>query len=105
MGHTTTDRGVAATGTSSDVVGQGVRRGNTIIPVRGDYLIGLRVRGTTISSLVGGSVVIGHATESITVVEVIDDCMSPQCSDNSEDETEPPAIHGTRSPTSKSLTM
>ncbi|GJZ10929.1 putative ribonuclease H-like domain-containing protein [Tanacetum coccineum] len=69
MGHTTTDRGVAATGTSSDVVGQGVRKGNTTIPVRGDYLIGLGVQGTTISSLVGGLVAIGHASGSITVVE------------------------------------
>ncbi|GKC10328.1 hypothetical protein Tco_1007110 [Tanacetum coccineum] len=44
------------------------------------------------------------ATGSITIPEVIDDCMSSQRTDNSKDEIEPPATHGTRSPTSKSLT-
>ncbi|GJT76603.1 hypothetical protein Tco_1043328 [Tanacetum coccineum] len=40
----------------------------------------------------------------INVFEVTDDCMSPQRTDTSEDKTEPPATHGIRSPTSKSLT-
>ncbi|GKA51894.1 hypothetical protein Tco_0745090 [Tanacetum coccineum] len=100
MGHTTTNRGLAATGTMSLVVGQGLGKGNTTKPVRGDYLIGLVVRSTTTTGLAGGSV----ATGSIIVPEVIDDCMSPQCTDSSENKTEPPAAHGTRSPTSKSLT-
>ncbi|GJR02190.1 hypothetical protein Tco_0525174 [Tanacetum coccineum] len=65
MGHTTTNRGLAAT-----------------------------------AGLAGGSV----ATGTIIVAEVIDDCMSPQCTDSSEDETNPPATHGTRSPTSNLLT-
>ncbi|GJW41164.1 putative reverse transcriptase domain-containing protein [Tanacetum coccineum] len=59
-----------------------------------------RVRSTTAADLAGGSV----ATGSITVPEVIDDCMYPQRTNSSEDETEPSATHGTRSPTSKSLT-
>ncbi|GKB33268.1 hypothetical protein Tco_0872669 [Tanacetum coccineum] len=100
MGHTTTNRGLAATGITGLVVGQGLGRGNTTIPVKGDYLIGLEVRSTTTTSLDGGSV----KTGSITVLEVIDDCMSPQRTDSIKDETEPPATHGTRSPTSKSLT-
>ncbi|GJW59589.1 hypothetical protein Tco_0108924 [Tanacetum coccineum] len=99
MGHTTTNRGLVATGTSSLVVGQGLRRGNTTIPVRGDYLIGLGVRSTTVAGLAGGSV----ATRSITVLEVIDDCMSLQRTDSGEDETEPPATHGTRSLTSNQI--
>ncbi|GJR10063.1 hypothetical protein Tco_0792715 [Tanacetum coccineum] len=94
MGHTTTDRCVAIIGTAGGVVGQGVRMGNTTIPVRGDYLIGLGVRHTTTSGLASGSVAIGHATGSITVPEVIDDCMSPPNSDSSEDKSEPPATHG-----------
>ncbi|GKA54677.1 hypothetical protein Tco_0753626 [Tanacetum coccineum] len=60
----------------------------------------LTVLSTTAAGLAGGSV----ATRSITIPEVIDDCMSPQSTHSSEDETEPPATHGTRSPTSKSLT-
>nr|GEX58403.1 hypothetical protein [Tanacetum cinerariifolium] len=71
MGHTTTNRGLAATGTACLVMGQGLGMGNTTIPVR---------------------------------AEVIDDCMSPRRTNSSEDETEPPAAHGTRSPTSKLLT-
>ncbi|GJS80806.1 hypothetical protein Tco_0747347 [Tanacetum coccineum] len=74
MGHTTTNRGLAA--------------------------IGLGVRSTTTAGLAGGSV----ATGTITVPKVIDDCMSPQRTDSSEDETDPPATHGTRFPTFKSLT-
>ncbi|GJT82692.1 hypothetical protein Tco_0776257 [Tanacetum coccineum] len=77
MGHTTTNKGLAATG--------------------------LGVRSTTAIGLAVGS----FATGSITVPEVIDDCMSLQHTDSSEDETgvtEPPATHGTRSPTSKSFT-
>ncbi|GJU57088.1 hypothetical protein Tco_1234854 [Tanacetum coccineum] len=101
MGHTTTNTCLAATGTTGLVVGQCLGRGNTtIIPVRGDYLIGLGVRSTNVVGLAGGSV----TTRTITVHEVIDDCMSPQRTDSSEDETNPPATHGTRSPTSKSLT-
>nr|GEW62117.1 hypothetical protein [Tanacetum cinerariifolium] len=71
MGHTTTNRGLAA--------------------------IGLGVRSTTTVGLAGGSV----ATGNIIVAEVIDDFMSPQRTDSSDDETDPPATHGTRSPTSK----
>nr|GEX85254.1 hypothetical protein [Tanacetum cinerariifolium] len=70
------------------------------MPVRGDYLIGLGVRSTTAAGLAGGSV----AIKSITVPEFIDDCMSSQRTDSSEDKTEPPVTHGRRSPTSKSLT-
>ncbi|GJT53654.1 hypothetical protein Tco_0988708 [Tanacetum coccineum] len=55
---------------------------------------------TTTAALAGGSV----TTRSIAILEVIDDCMSPQCTNSSEDKTQPPATHGTRSPTSKSLT-
>ncbi|GJR03773.1 hypothetical protein Tco_0526757 [Tanacetum coccineum] len=44
------------------------------------------------------------ATGTITVPEVIDDCMSLQRTKSSEDATDPPSTHGTRSPTSKSLT-
>ncbi|GJW76677.1 hypothetical protein Tco_0138359 [Tanacetum coccineum] len=100
MGHTTTNKGLAATSTTSLVVGQGLGRGNTTIPVRGDYLIGLGVRSKTTASLASGLV----ATGSITIVEVIDDCMSSQRTDSSKDDIEPLATHGTRSPTSKSLT-
>ncbi|GJV52700.1 hypothetical protein Tco_1448441 [Tanacetum coccineum] len=100
MGHTKTNRGLAATGTAGLVVGQCLGRGNTSIPVRGDYLIGLRVRSTIAVGLASGSV----ATRTIIVPEVIDDCMSPQCTDSSEDETNPHATHGIRSLTSKSLT-
>ncbi|GJX06690.1 hypothetical protein Tco_0194622 [Tanacetum coccineum] len=100
MGHTTTNRGLASTGTAGLVVGRGLGRGNTTIPIRGDYLVGLGVRSTTSTDLAGGSV----ATGSITIPEVIDDCMSPQRTHSSEDEAEPPATHGTRSPTSKSMT-
>ncbi|GJU56872.1 hypothetical protein Tco_1234638 [Tanacetum coccineum] len=100
MSHTTTSRGLVATGIVVIVVGQGLGRGNTTIPVRGDYLIGLGVRSTTAAGLVDGSV----ATESITVLEGIDDCMSPQRTNSSEDKTKPPATHRTRSLTSKSLT-
>ncbi|GKE84908.1 hypothetical protein Tco_1558650, partial [Tanacetum coccineum] len=60
----------------------------------------LGVRSTTAAGLAGGSV----ANGSITVPKVIDDCMSLQHTNSSEDETEPPATHGIRSPTSKSLT-
>ncbi|GJT45070.1 hypothetical protein Tco_0953785 [Tanacetum coccineum] len=67
---------------------------------RGLASTGLAVLSPTAVGLDSGSV----ATGSITVLEVIDDCMSPQCTDSSEDETEPPTTHGTRSPTSKSLT-
>ncbi|GJW49500.1 hypothetical protein Tco_0090851 [Tanacetum coccineum] len=98
MGHTTTNKGLATTSTTGLVVGQGLGRGNITIPVRGDYLIGLGVRSKTAAGLASGSV----ATGSITIVEVIDDCMSLQRTDSSEDEIEPPATHGTRS--SKSLT-
>ncbi|GJV93580.1 hypothetical protein Tco_1541393 [Tanacetum coccineum] len=63
-----------------------------------------RIRNTTtnrdLAATAGGLVTTG----SIIVPEVIDDYMSPQCTDNCEDETEPPATHGTRSSTSKSLT-
>ncbi|GJV23087.1 hypothetical protein Tco_0609046 [Tanacetum coccineum] len=99
MGHTTTNRGLAAS-TTGLVVGQCLGRGNTSIPIRGDYLIGIGIRSTTAASLAGGSVTTG----TITVAEVIDNCMSLQCIDSSEDETDLPATHGTRSPTSKSLT-
>ncbi|GJU04936.1 hypothetical protein Tco_1121366 [Tanacetum coccineum] len=74
MGHTTTNRGLAATGTTGLVVGQCLGRGNTTIPVRGVYLIGLGVRSSTAAGLAGGSV----ATQTIIVPEVIDDCMSLQ---------------------------
>ncbi|GJX20270.1 hypothetical protein Tco_0222947 [Tanacetum coccineum] len=60
----------------------------------------LGVQRTTTAGLAGGSV----ATGSITVPEVIDDCMSPQRTDNSEDETEPLSTHETRSPTSNQIT-
>ncbi|GJU66761.1 hypothetical protein Tco_1253020 [Tanacetum coccineum] len=100
MGYTTTNRGLLATGTSGLVVGQGLGRGNTTIPLRGDYSIGLGVRSTTAAGLAASLVAIG----SITVPEVIDDCMSMQRTDSSKDENEPPATHGTRSLTSKSLT-
>ncbi|GJW67258.1 hypothetical protein Tco_0121682 [Tanacetum coccineum] len=72
MGHTTTNRGLAATG----------------------------VRSTTATGLASGSAAAG----SITVPEFIYDCMSPQRTNYSEDETKPPTTHTTRSPTSKSLT-
>nr|GEX12803.1 hypothetical protein [Tanacetum cinerariifolium] len=100
MDHTTTNRGLAATGTTGLVVGQGLGRGKTTIPVRVDYLTGLGVRSTTAAFLASGSVAIG----SITVPEVIDDCMSPHYTGSSKDKTGPPTIHGTRSSTSKSLT-
>nr|GEV12608.1 hypothetical protein [Tanacetum cinerariifolium] len=99
MGQATTNRGLAA-GTIGLVVSQCLGRGNTTIPIRGDYLIGLGAQITTATSLAGGSV----RTRSITVAEVIDDCMSPQRINSTEDETGPPATHGTRSPSSKSLT-
>ncbi|GKA37125.1 hypothetical protein Tco_0723690 [Tanacetum coccineum] len=60
---------------------------------------GLAITSTS-ACLAGGSV----ATGSITQPEVIDDCMSSPRTDSSKDEIEPPATHGTRSPTSKSLT-
>ncbi|GJY44338.1 hypothetical protein Tco_0432551 [Tanacetum coccineum] len=94
MGHTTTNRGLAVTGTASFAVGQGLGRGNTTIPFRGDYLIAMGVQRTTVAGLAGGSV----ATGSITVPEVIDDCMSLQRTNSSEDETEPPATHGHKIP-------
>ncbi|GJU72310.1 hypothetical protein Tco_1263715 [Tanacetum coccineum] len=50
----------------------------------------LGVQSTTVAGLAGGSV----ATGTITVVEVIDDYISPQHS--SKDETDPPATQGTR---------
>nr|GEV94890.1 hypothetical protein [Tanacetum cinerariifolium] len=100
IGHTTTNRGLAATGTTGLVVGQFLERENTTIHVKGDYLIGLGVRSTTTAGLAGGSV----AARTITVPEVIDDCLSPQHTDSNEDETDPPATHETRSPTFKSLT-
>ncbi|GKA57630.1 hypothetical protein Tco_0756818 [Tanacetum coccineum] len=100
MGHTITNRGLAATGTTGLVVGQCLGRGNTTIPVRVYYLISLGVRSTTAAGLAGGSV----ATGNIAVPEVIDDCMSPQHTASGKFETEPPATDGTRSPTSKSLT-
>nr|GEV74273.1 hypothetical protein [Tanacetum cinerariifolium] len=100
MGHTITNRGLAETTTVALVVGQFLGRENTTIPISGDYLIGLGVRSTTAAGLVGGSV----ATETITVAEVIDDCMYPQRTYNSEDEIDLPVTHETRSPTSKSLT-
>nr|GEU37669.1 hypothetical protein CTI12_AA274910 [Tanacetum cinerariifolium] len=59
MGYTTTNRGLAATGTTSLVVGQGLGRGNTTILVRGDYLIGIGIRSTTTGGLAGGLVVTG----------------------------------------------
>ncbi|GJZ78866.1 hypothetical protein Tco_0643703 [Tanacetum coccineum] len=46
---------------------------------------GLGVRSTTAAGLAGGSI----ATRTIIVPEVIDDCMSPQHTDSSEDETDP----------------
>ncbi|GKC67217.1 hypothetical protein Tco_1099815, partial [Tanacetum coccineum] len=60
----------------------------------------LGIRSTTAVSLAGGS----DATGTITVAEVIDDYMSPQRTDNSKDETGPPATHGIRFLTSKLLT-
>ncbi|GJZ71564.1 hypothetical protein Tco_0635415 [Tanacetum coccineum] len=75
-------------------------KGNTTIPVRGDYLIGLGIRSTTAAGLAGGSI----ATGIIIVAEVINDCMSSQRTDSSKDETDPPSTHGTRSPTSMLLT-
>ncbi|GKC67141.1 hypothetical protein Tco_1099739, partial [Tanacetum coccineum] len=86
MGHTTTNRGLAATGTTGLVVGQCLGNGNTTILVRGDYLIGLGIRSTTVAGLAGGSV----ATRTITVAEVIHDCMSSQHTDSSEEKTDPP---------------
>ncbi|GKF14915.1 hypothetical protein Tco_0056377 [Tanacetum coccineum] len=62
MGHTTTDRGLATTGIMGLVVGQGLGRGNTTIPVKGDYLISLGVRSTTTASLDGGSIKTGSIT-------------------------------------------
>ncbi|GJR45269.1 hypothetical protein Tco_1313372 [Tanacetum coccineum] len=100
IGHTTTNRGLAATGTMGLLVGQGLGWRNTTILVKGDYLIGLGVQRTTTGGLAGGSV----ETGSIIVPEVIDDCMSPQRTDNSEDETEPLSTHETRSPTSNQIT-
>ncbi|GKC80483.1 hypothetical protein Tco_1131257 [Tanacetum coccineum] len=55
---------------------------------------------TTAAGLASGSATAG----SITVPEFIYDCMSPQRTNYSEDDTKPPTTHGTRSPTSKSLT-
>ncbi|GJY10080.1 hypothetical protein Tco_0378265 [Tanacetum coccineum] len=69
MGHTTTNRGLAATGTMGLVVGQCLGRGNTTIHVRVYYLISLGVRSTTAAGLTGGSV----ANRTIAVPEVIDD--------------------------------
>ncbi|GKE61846.1 hypothetical protein Tco_1512213 [Tanacetum coccineum] len=43
------------------------------------------LRRTTTSGIVGGSLGIGHGIGSITLHEVIDDCMSPPPSGSSED--------------------
>nr|GEU99293.1 hypothetical protein [Tanacetum cinerariifolium] len=69
VGHKKTNRGLDAFGTSGLVVGQGLGRGNTTKPVRGDYLIFLGVRSTTTVGLVSGLV----ETGTITAPEVIDD--------------------------------
>ncbi|GKE46796.1 hypothetical protein Tco_1478054 [Tanacetum coccineum] len=79
MGQTN-ERGVVAAGRASGVVDQRFRRGNTTIDAR------------------------GHGSESITLHKVIQDCMSPQPIDGSDEESDPPATHGPRSPTSKSFT-
>ncbi|GKE22476.1 ribonuclease H-like domain-containing protein [Tanacetum coccineum] len=62
MGHATTNRGLVATGTIGLVLGQCLGRGNTTIPVKGDYLIGLGVQSTTAASLAGGSIATGTMT-------------------------------------------
>ncbi|GJX99986.1 hypothetical protein Tco_0357005 [Tanacetum coccineum] len=67
-------------GRASGVVGQGFRRRNTTIGAR------------------------GYGSGSITLHEVIQDCMSPQPIYSSDEESDPPATHGPRSPTSKSFT-
>nr|GEW78736.1 hypothetical protein [Tanacetum cinerariifolium]GEY10313.1 hypothetical protein [Tanacetum cinerariifolium] len=100
IGHTITNRGLAVTGTMGLVVGQCLGRGNTTILVMSDYLICLGVQSTTTADLAGGSV----ATRTIIIPEVINDCMSLRHTDSREDETDLPATHGIRSPTSKSLT-
>nr|GEW63250.1 hypothetical protein [Tanacetum cinerariifolium] len=96
MGHTITNCGLAVTGIANLVASQYLGRRNTTISVWGDYLIGLGVLKTTTTGLA--------ATGSIIIAEVINDCMSAQCTDSSEDETGPPTTYGTRSPSSKSLT-
>nr|GEY27011.1 RNA-directed DNA polymerase, eukaryota [Tanacetum cinerariifolium] len=78
------------------VAGQCLGRRNTTVSAWGDYLIGLRVLRTTTTGLA--------ATGSIIAAEVINDCMSPQCTNSSEDETGPSNTYGTRSSSSKSLT-
>nr|GEW90515.1 hypothetical protein [Tanacetum cinerariifolium] len=55
----------------------------------------------TTAGLAGGLV----ATGTITAPEIIDDCMSIQRTESSEDKIDPPVTHGRGSPTSKSLTM
>ncbi|GJW55154.1 hypothetical protein Tco_0099239 [Tanacetum coccineum] len=75
----TNDKGVAAGG----VVGLG------------GSVVGL---GVVASSRGGGSVGIGHGSGSITRCELIHDCMSPQPSNNSEEESGPPATHGPSEP-------
>nr|GEU89493.1 retrovirus-related Pol polyprotein from transposon TNT 1-94 [Tanacetum cinerariifolium] len=97
------------------VVGLGVRVGNTITPIRGGYVVGIPIHsgntssagrggdvvclGVVASSIGGGLVGIGHGSGSIALLEVINDCMSPQPSDNSEEKNKLPATHGPRSST------
>nr|GEU79765.1 hypothetical protein [Tanacetum cinerariifolium] len=69
----TNERGVVAASRASGVMGQGFRRGNTTIDAR------------------------GHDNRSITLHEVIQDCMSLQTSDSSDEESDPPVTHGLRS--------
>ncbi|GKA37393.1 hypothetical protein Tco_0723958 [Tanacetum coccineum] len=111
----TTDRGIDATSRVGGVVGLGVRLGNTITPIKGGYVVGIPIHsgntssagrggdvvglGVVASSIGSGSVGMGHGSGSITLLEVINDCMSPQPSDNREEKNEPPATHGPRSST------
>nr|GEX32228.1 hypothetical protein [Tanacetum cinerariifolium] len=79
----TNDRGVAVAGRAGSVVGLG------------GSIVGL---GVVASSRCGGLEGIGHGNGSITRRELIHDCMSPQPSDNSEEESRPPATHGPSEP-------
>ncbi|GKC59213.1 hypothetical protein Tco_1086811 [Tanacetum coccineum] len=79
----TIDRGVDTDGRAGGVVGIGFRNGNTTTTGR----------GVVESYTCGGSVGIRHGSGSITRHEVIYDCMSPQPTQISEEESEPLASH------------
>nr|GEW59620.1 nucleotide-binding alpha-beta plait domain-containing protein [Tanacetum cinerariifolium] len=80
-----------------------VQKGNTCIVGRGGYVVGLHIYSgnTTIAGRAGGAVGlgvdasyrggspvgIGHRSGSITQPDVIEDCMSPQPGDSSEEES------------------